>query len=256
MRAIQYRLTDAFADPCGETEAFHSEKLVRIQDCAWCFSPWPDTPQPNLDLNYEGPIRFGCFNNFAKVTDEFLDLCIKLLSKRPDATLYLKARQLSDESLQKTIRSRFHRSGIDTSRLTLSGWIIADTHPLSHYNDIDIALDTFPYNGTTTTCEALYMGVPVITLKGETHSSRVGFSLLKNLGLEDSCVADSIPDYLTKALNLSRSRQHLNVFKIDIEKRIRNSILLDQKSFAQRFAKAIDEIISDSAEELPSGTNP
>src|SRR5262249_16286140 len=132
-----------------------------------------------------GAITFGSFNNLAKVSAEAVALWKSVLDSVPGSKLMLKSRPLADEKTREDVLSRLQASGIAPARLILSGWKESTDAHLAAYGDVDIALDTWPYNGATTTCEALWMGVPVVTLSGRTHASRMGASLLAAAGLDE-----------------------------------------------------------------------
>ena len=192
---MDYRVTDAWADPPGAADTWHSETLLRLPDGFLCYGPPQDAPQP-VGERAGRPLTFGSFNNLSKVTDAVIELWSALLQECADARLLLKSRQLADESVRRRIIDAFRRNGIDEDRLDLRARIASREHHLALYNEVDVALDTFPYNGTTTTCEALWMGVPVITLAGTLHAGRVGASLLHQLDLTD-WIAHSPEEYVS-----------------------------------------------------------
>ena len=157
-----------------------------------CYLPDDDSPAPGgLPAMTSGHITFGSFNNFTKETPEVLALWAEMLARIPDSRLILKAKGFGDRETKDCVAGVFTEKGIDSGRIELLAHETSFSGHLGLYNRIDIALDPFPYNGTTTTCEALWMGVPVITLAGNTHASRVGMSLLTNIGLPEF-VADNI----------------------------------------------------------------
>ncbi|MDD9878595.1 MAG: tetratricopeptide repeat protein [Magnetovibrio sp.] len=188
--AMDGRLTDAAADPPGATEAFHTEDLVRIEPGFLCYAPDPEAPTvapPPADAN--GFVTFGSFNNLAKVTPDVIAAWAGILTDVPDSRLVLKAKALGDPAVQDRVRAAFAGHGVDPGRVDCRGWIV-DGAPLDAYGQIDIGLDTFPYNGTTTTAEALWMGVPVVALAGDWHAARVGASILGRAGLDDWIAPD------------------------------------------------------------------
>ncbi len=189
LNTMDYRITDAFADPPGLGDALYSEQLVRLPQTNWVYHPPENGPPPRPGSARApdrrplvAPVTFGCFNNFAKVTDPMLVLWGRILQAVPGSRLLLKAQGLGSQSARQRTLELFSNGGIDPGRLELRGFAPGRGAHLALYNRVDIALDPFPYHGTTTTCEALWMGVPVITLAGETHVSRVGVSLLSNMG--------------------------------------------------------------------------
>ena len=175
LSTVDYRITDEISDPPGMTDAHYTEKLIRLSPPFLCYSPPPDAPAvadaPVLTNDF---IRFGSFNNAAKIREETLALWSRVLAAVPNSRLVLKARALGDVGARRRIFDGFARHGIDAARLELieAGQTLVDH--LDAYKVMDVALDTYPYNGTTTTCEAMWMGVPVVTRAGRTHVSRVG----------------------------------------------------------------------------------
>ncbi len=230
---MDYRLTDAVADPEGEADLRHSEKLLRLPQGFLCFSPDPDSPEPGaLPALATGRVTFGCFNNFAKLTPEMIALWCRLLAAVPRSRLLLKAHALGNESARRSLLNHFTDHGIDEARLMIWGPEDSFAGHLARYREVDIALDTYPYHGTTTTCEALWMGVPVITLAGSAHVSRVGASILKRLSLDELVAVD--PDgYLATAVALSADLEKLRALRAGLRQRMRESPLLDRSGFAR-----------------------
>ena len=232
LATMDYRLTDAWADPPGQTESYHSEALVRLDPCAWCYQPRaspPVTPRP------DGPITFGSFNTFVKVTAPMLHLWSRILKAVPDSRLLLKALALGSESTRQRVRGLLGQEGIGPERLELRGGEPHYADHLALYHRIDVALDTFPYHGTTTTCEALWMGVPVVTLAGSCHVSRVGVSLLTTAGLPE-LVATTTEEYLQIAASLAHDRPRLTHLRATLRPQLQQSPLMD----APRFARTIE----------------
>ncbi len=235
LSTMDYRLTDAFADPPGMTDAFYSEQLVRLPQTAWCFRPTDAAPiSPRAD---GAPMTFGSFNNFAKVTDAMLRTWATLLRALPEARLLLKSRSLADASVQRHVREILHAAEVMPDRVDLRGQPSTYPDHLASYAGVDIALDTFPYHGTTTTCEALWMGVPVITLAGRTHVSRVGVSLLSNVGLAEY-VADDPDQYVQIALDLAADKSRLAELRENLRRRMEQSPLMDAPGFARNVEAA------------------
>jgi len=193
LAAIDYRLTDAVSDPSGQTDAWYSEKLFRLPGPFSCYQPPRESPSvaapPALKNGY---ITFGSFNHLSKINSAVLDLWAKLLVRVPASRLLLKARGLADPETAARVRAVFARLGVAADRLELRYDDLSVVAHLELYHSVDVALDPFPYNGTTTTCEALWMGVPVVTLAGQTHASRVTASLLTHLGRPEwiACTED------------------------------------------------------------------
>lgn len=228
LSAVGYRISDAFADPVNKTEHLHTERLVRLPKCAWCYEPG-ETPDPST--RSDGPIVFGCFNNFTKVTEPFLNVWAQILKEVPDSILMLKGLALMEDSSRQSLYGLFESLGISRNRLELFSITASHHEHLALYNRMDIALDPFPYHGTTTTCEALWMGVPVVTLAGQCHASRVGVSLLTNAGFPE-LVAKSPRDYIEIAAGLARNVSRLQADRLAARNRLRLSSLMDARRFA------------------------
>lgn len=231
--AIDYRLTDAWADPPGLTDRFYTEKLVRLPHGFLCYQPQHGSPGigplPSADTGY---VTFGSFNNQSKITSGVIAVWSAILQAVPDSRLILKNISLKDPSTQKRVRREFMRHGVSGSRLDLRGpiWHVVDHQ--SVYNQVDIALDPFPYNGTTTTYEALWMGVPVIVLAGDMHAGRVGVSILTQLGLADF-IANSTEDYVRLAAALAGNPQRLSQLRATLRNTMAASTLCDAGRFAR-----------------------
>lgn len=240
--AIDWRITDTYADPPGDGDAFYSERLLRLQNSFLCFRP-PDeasevAPPPCLENGY---ITFGSFNVLPKITPGVIDLWSQLLQRVPGSRLLLKALGLSDALACERVSADFARRGIAGTRLTL---LHADTDfrtHLSRYHQMDIALDPFPYNGTTTTMEALWMGVPVITLAGDRHAGRVGVSILANLGL-DELIAWNMKAYLEHAQALANDAGRLVELRQAMRARVSSSPLRDEHGFVLAFESAYEKM--------------
>ena len=229
LTTMDYRLTDTYADPPGLTESWHAEQLVRLPRCAWCYQP---SDSPPITLRREGPITFGSFNNFAKITEPMFLLWARILHAVPESRLLLKTRALGSENTRQRVRQILSAAGIAAERLELRGYEPAHDDHLALYQRIDVALDTFPYHGTTTTCEALWMGVPVVTLAGKTHASRVGVSLLSNIGLPE-LVADTPEEYVRLAAELAGDLPRLAYLQGTLRQRMEQSPLMDAPRFAR-----------------------
>ena len=229
---IDFRITDAVADPIGKTEYLHTEKLLRLPKCAWCFSPHAESPEVSASpAAKNGFITFGCFNNMAKLNEDLFKMWIAILKNVPNSRLRLKAKALMDNPVCREALDYFIAAGIAEDRLDFSGHKKGIAAHLEEYSKVDIALDSYPYHGTTTTCEALWMGVPVISLAGNTHVSRVGASLLQAVGLGD-LVAENRERYIQIATELAADVDRLCLWRSSMRDRMLASPLMDQKSFA------------------------
>jgi predicted O-linked N-acetylglucosamine transferase (SPINDLY family) len=238
MTAMDYRLTDAHADPPGITDALHSEKMVRLPGTFLCYRPFDAAPEvgpvPSLET---GRITFGSFNALAKVNAPLVAMWSRILQAVPNAQLILKSHGLGCAGTRRDILQSFQAHQVDSNRIVLAPRTAGETEHLQNYNRIDIALDTFPYHGTTTTCEAMWMGVPVVSLAGNVHASRVGVSLLSNLGLSE-LIADSPETYVRLATDLASDRARLSDLRSTLRQRMQQSPLMDAPRFARNVEAA------------------
>jgi predicted O-linked N-acetylglucosamine transferase (SPINDLY family) len=229
MTAIDYRLTDALADPPGMTDALNVEKLWRLPGCAWCYHPSEDAPE--IQPRGNGPITFGCFNAYAKINARMVDLWAQLLKRAPGSRLLLKSTGAGQASSRRRLTDQFAQCGISSDRIEMRGQIAGSRAHLELYGQVDVALDTYPYHGTTTTCESLWMGVPVVSLSGRTHISRVGVSLLTYAGLPE-LIAQTPEEYVRLAAALAGDLPRLAELRRTLRPRMQASALLDAPRFA------------------------
>ena len=235
---IDYRLTDALADPPGATEAWHTEELVRLPRCFLAYQPPAEAPEPGeLPANHAGSITFGSFNNISKVTPETVSLWAEALHGVHGSRLLLKSGALAVESVRRRLAEQFEQHGVAPSRLQMHGVFPSHRNHLEMYRQVDIGLDTYPYHGTTTTCEALWMGVPVVTLAGRTHVSRVGVSLLENARLGE-LVANSRESYVRLATALAEDRARLRQWRAGLREQVARSALTDAARFTRELEVA------------------
>jgi predicted O-linked N-acetylglucosamine transferase (SPINDLY family) len=238
MASIDYRLTDARADPQGGADTLHSETLLRLPDCFLCYAPPSDAPEgAPLPSVGNGHITFGSFNNLTKLRPETIAVWAQILERVPGAQLMIKSKPLADEMTRRRYLELFAAEGIGPERVELASWIPSQSGHLGAYSRIDIALDTFPYNGTTTTCEALWMGVPVIALRGDRHAARVGHSLLAAVGMPEFA-ASSEQAYIEAAVGLAKDRGRLTALRGGLRERLRASPLCDSDAFARNVETA------------------
>jgi predicted O-linked N-acetylglucosamine transferase (SPINDLY family) len=237
LSAIDYRLTDSTADPEGQGR-YYTERLVRLPGCFLCYLPLADAPPLTpLPAAASGRITFGSFNNLSKMSPDVVGLWSRLVQAVPGSRLLVKNSSLSDESVRARYREQFRAQGLEDGQLELVGHTPTREEHLAMYGQLDIALDTFPYNGTTTTCEALWMGVPVVTLKGEVHAARVGATLLNSVGLPE-LVADSPDDFLRVATDLALDTNRLGQQRAGLRQRLSESSLCDGDAFARKVEQA------------------
>ena len=238
--AITHRMVDELTDPSGEADAFATEKLIRFSPSAWAYEAPADAPSPAMP-DEASPVTFGSFNNFLKVTDETLAVWSKILTRVPHSRLFIKSVYLDDPEVAKNVLERLANAGITENRVEISGFFAAAQDHLAAYNRADIALDTFPYNGTTTTCEALWMGVPVISLIGDCHASRVGLSLLTAVG-HPEWATENEASYIEKAVALAQDRSLRSQLRETLRAEVTRSILCDHAGQALRFEAALRKI--------------
>jgi protein O-GlcNAc transferase len=236
---MDFRITDELVDPVGMTEKFHTERLIRLSRCAWCYEP--DAVAPDvapIPVLKNGHITFGCFNNMAKLNPALFDMWAEILIKVPDSHLRLKARTLTDDRVKNELKDYFTAKGIAAERLDFFGHTRKIHEHLNHYHEVDIALDSFPYHGTTTTCEAMWMGCPVVTRAGGAHVSRVGVSLLSAVGLEEF-IGQNREDYIGKAAALAGDIDRLVELRAGMRDRLKSSPLMKAPDFAREFEVAL-----------------
>jgi predicted O-linked N-acetylglucosamine transferase (SPINDLY family) len=236
---MDYRFTDNVVDPEGDADRFATEKLVRFAPTAWSYAPPADAPEPiAAPCAARGYVTFGCFNNPAKITDGMLAAWGRILQAIPTARLRLKGQGFGDPAMRARYAERFARWGVPGGRVDLLDRTADTKSHLALYHDVDIALDTFPYHGTTTTCEALWMGVPVLTLAGDRHMSRVGASLLAAIGHPEWIAADA-DAYVRLAVELAAKPEALAAVRARLRDDLRASALLDHAAQSVRFGAAL-----------------
>ena len=239
LAAIDYRITDRLADPPGR-ERYHSERLIRLPRSFSCYLPPEDAPDlAPPPCGESGRITFGSFNNLSKVTPEVIELWSRVLHAVPGSRFLIKGRPLADREVSGRIRGLFESFGIEPGRIEISGGEPSMREHLAQYRRVDVALDTFPYNGTTTTCEALWMGVPVVTLSGTRHASRTGASILANCGLSDLIATDG-DGYLEIARRVAGDVERLRDFREGARERLARSPLLDAAGLTRELEAALE----------------
>ncbi|HEY1980883.1 MAG TPA: tetratricopeptide repeat protein [Xanthobacteraceae bacterium] len=238
LRAIDYRITDARADPPGTADDLHTERLVHIEPSFLCYGAPEEAgevgPLPALAA---GHVTFGSFNSFTKLNPGTLSLWSRVLREVPGSRLVLKATQFKDADTRSRAADAFAAAGIAPERLDLLPPLSAAADHLARYARVDIALDPLLYNGTATTCEALWMGVPVVTLRGDRHAARVGASILTAAGLE-RLIAATPDEYVAIAAALARDRDELSALRGSLRGRLIASPLCDAAGFARAMQDA------------------
>jgi protein O-GlcNAc transferase len=244
LAAVDYRIVDHLTDPPvpGADEGF-IERLVRLDPCFLCYDPPREAPPVSpLPALANGFVTFASFNRFVKVNDAVIETWARVLQAVPRSVLMLKSLVLGDSRTIADVRARFAAHAIDPERIRLVARTSDRSGHLGAYNHVDIALDTFAYAGTTTTCEALHMGVPVVTLAEHPpagiHAMRVGASLLTNVGLPE-LIAPTRDDYVRIAAQLAADLPRLGALRQSLRQRLADSALCD----APAFAKAMGELL-------------
>ncbi len=246
LKCIDYRISESNAEP-KNADSLYSEKLVRLPNSFLCYRPPSDLEIKRCDslpARKNGCITFGSFNHVNKINRNLISTWSEILKSVDGSHLILKNSVFSDSKVQQYYLQLFKKCGIGTSRIQFLTRINSIEKHLESYNSIDIALDTFPYNGTTTTCEALWMGVPVLSLIGDRHASRVGNSLLSQVGLVD-WVADSEADYIEKANFFASDISNLEKLRNGLRGKLLSSSLCDAKLVTSDLESAYMDMIKE-----------
>ncbi|WP_051340611.1 tetratricopeptide repeat protein [Azospirillum halopraeferens] len=236
------RLTDPVIEPPG-AEAWSSEPLIRLPGGFLCYRPPDGAPEPRA-ARPEGPIVFGSFNALGKLTPAVVAVWAAILADVPGSRLMLKSRALGDPAVIADLRARFAAAGVAADRLDPVAWTPDRAAHLALYERIDVGLDPFPYTGTTTTCEALWMGVPVVTLAGDRHAARVGAALLTRVGLPD-LVATDPEGYRRTAVALAADTGRLADLRTELRTRLRHGPLGDARALAAAVEAAYRALLAD-----------
>ena len=233
---IRWRLSDPVIDPIitpvpheADPEQAGTEQVLRMPQGMFCYRPDAApalTELPALRAGGAGEVTFGSFNNLAKVSPQTLALWTQVLRALPHSRLLLKARPLSEAGVRQRLLAALAALGVDAARVQLLPWAGDLASHLALYGQIDIGLDTVPYNGATTTCESLWMGVPVLTLRGGTHAARVGASIMTTVGLAD-WVAEDAADFVARAQAAAADPQALARLRAGLRQQLQGSPLLD-----------------------------
>ena len=242
LKTVDYRIVDAVSDPEGVADALAAETLVRLPGGFLCYQPPPEAPAPAPPPCLEnGFVTFGSFNNFAKLSASTLDAWGRLLARVPKSCLLIKSRFFADDGPRALFLRRLAERGVAPERVILLEGILDTAGHLGSYHRVDIGLDPFPYNGTTTTCEALWMGVPVVTLAGDRHLARVGASLLHRVGLDELVAADA-DAYVEIAAALAADPARMTALRAGQRARMAASTLCDPAVFTRSLEAAYREM--------------
>ncbi len=235
--AIDYIIADVWTLPESE-EPYFTEKVWRLPESYLCFTPPADSvavgPLPAI---HNGYITFGSFNNLTKMNDTVVALWSRILAAIPNSRLCLKSPQLKEETVRQSVVERFAVHGVDAKRLTLQAPVPRSEY-LIPFQQVDIALDPFPYPGITTSVENLWMGVPVLTLAGKSFLSRQGVGLLKNAGLSE-WIAEDADDYVARAVLHASDLQKLSLLRNNLRQQVLASPIFDAPRFAKYFEAAL-----------------
>jgi predicted O-linked N-acetylglucosamine transferase (SPINDLY family) len=229
VETIDYRLTDPYLDQPNEDPHFYSEESVHLPRTYWCFEPPADAPAAaELPASANGRITFGCLNNFAKVTAPALAAWAEILGSVAGSKLLLHC---PPGGHRQRVLADLAARGINANRVEFVARVAFQEY-LRLHNRIDIALDPFPYAGGTTTCDALWMGVPVVSLAGQTAVSRAGLSLLSNVGIPE-LAASTREEYVRLGASLARDLPRLSELRRTLRQRMRRSPLMNAPQFAR-----------------------
>lgn len=228
LAAMDYRLCDWQTDPEGLTERLHTEELVRLPGSQWCYEPWAEAPAAIVPRsNSGGAIVFGSFNQSAKISDGCLDLWSQVLRRVPNSRLLIM--DVRDEHTRSGILERLSRRGIHADRVEIRG-----RAPIADYyraiGSVDIALDTWPHNGATTTLDALWMGTPLIALRGDRGIARSSASILRTLGATE-LIADSAERYVELNVQLALDLERRAALRRELRPGLARSALMDMNTF-------------------------
>jgi protein O-GlcNAc transferase len=237
LTAVDYRITDRLCDPPGIAEAHNSEKLLYMPDCFWSYEPPLEQVEVGpLPAERNGYVTFVSVNNFTKVTPQVLGCWAQVLAKVPKSKIILQTSGLSSEFVKSRVREIFKSEGVDEDRIDMR-----KVTPMIDYlkllESTDIMLDPFPFNGGTTTCHGLWMGLPVVSLAGLMHAGRMGLSMLSCVGLPELCGSDET-EYVEIAANLARDLPRLREIRAGMRDRLRASPLLDGVRYTRNLEAA------------------
>ena len=239
---IDYRLVDSRTDPEGQDEEYYTETLYRLPGSFLTYqgdySVEMETASP---IENKGYITFGSFNNLSKVTTDVINTWSEILKRVDNSKLLLKSPQFSEPEMLDFYEQLFAKEGITADRLIFVEKTATVQEHLALYREIDICLDTFPYNGATTTCEALWMGAPVVAYTGARHAARVSASILKHTGLAD-WIADDIEGYINLAVEKANNPEELQSLRIGLREQMKASPICDHKQFAADMEAAYQDM--------------
>jgi predicted O-linked N-acetylglucosamine transferase (SPINDLY family) len=245
---IDYVIADEVSLPQSHQDQF-TETVWYLPHTRMCFSPPTESVAVSpLPAKTNGYITFGSFQNLGKISDEVLALWSKVLAKMPTARLRLQIKQLNDQSMQQLVAARLEKAGIDPSRVELKGGTSRQAYLAAH-GEVDVILDTFPFSGGTTTCEALWMGVPTVTLAGQTLIGRQGASMLTNAGLQN-WVAKTEAEFVEMAIEHTSDVEALAPLRARLRQQVQSSPLFDAPMFAKHLEQALHQMWNEKINKL------
>lgn len=236
--AVDGFLTDAYSDPpeyeAEDWQGFH-ERPVRLTS-QFCYTGRSDVPAPDsAPCRRKGYITFGVFNRYGKITREMMDLWRQIMEEVPESRLFLRNENVRDPRCVRYMQDQLAAAGIDLDRVDMED---TDNRYMERYMEVDIALDTFPYVGGGTTCDALYMGVPVVTMYGRRHGTRLAYSILSGIGLQDLAVPEERPqDYVARAIGLAQDQELLELLHL----RLRGMMLASPVMDTRRYVSELEQ---------------
>jgi predicted O-linked N-acetylglucosamine transferase (SPINDLY family) len=240
LRAIDYLLADRHVIPPG-AERDYPDRVLRMPDSYICYDPPAEAPAVGpLPARSAGHVTFASFNNPAKITPDVVDLWAEILRQASNAKILLKYQGLGDDGTQRRLRGQFAERGTSADRIEFRGWS-SFVDLLAEHNRVDIALDPFPFSGGATSCNALWMGAPLVTWPGETFASRHGLSYLSSLGLTELIARDR-DDYVRLAVELAGDLDRLASLRARLRQQMANSPLCDGRRHAAGLLHVLREL--------------
>jgi len=238
LKEIDYIIVDPHVVPLSDQKYF-TEKIFQLPNIFQCISINDNIKIDHSSYQNKKNITFGSFNNLSKINDNVIDIWSEILKRVENSKLFLKAKQLDNLKMAENIRKKFQKNGINAEKIITEGRSKTREEMLEKYNQIDIALDPFPYSGVTTSLEANWMGVPLLTKKGNNFYSRIGVSINKNLGMDD-WIANNEKDYILKAVSKASDLEKL----FQIKKELRNKFLKSPLSSTKQYAKHFENCLN------------
>jgi len=238
LKEIDYIIGDPYVVPLSDQKYF-TEKIFQLPNTFQCISINDDIKIDQSSYQDKKNVIFGSFNNLSKINDNVIDVWSEILKRVENSKLFLKAKQLDNLKMVENIRKKFQKNGINAEKIITEGRSKTREEMLKKYNQIDIALDPFPYSGVTTSFESVWMGVPLLTIKGNNFYSRIGVSINKNLGMDD-WIANNEKDYISKAISKASNLEKL----FQIKKELRNKFLKSPLSNTKKYAKHFENFLN------------